>query len=284
VNPFLVYLCLRLLCLSISFSISLSVSKYHCLNLYAQRTTPRMNNASALRQITMLGVGKDSGPVLQSQNFNNIAYTHFGVSCADPMKHERIDESRCYFCGFDKNCDLCTQTHYTLCLSCRNTNPTQGWWGSNDKDIHLDSVHGSRDNADVFEAEGCDQLHELTSDEVSKILMSNPDRTMPAKRGKNVVSINSRTKYLKHEPPAVQKWAEMKWKRAKRENNQRKALKTSAANTPTITSMLKLLVPGTETEDNMDTILDDALTDYGTALNARVDDCQRSRYSLPHGT
>jgi hypothetical protein len=66
-------------------------------------------------------------------------------------------------------------------------------------------VHGFGDDADVFEVEGCHMLRELTSDEVSKILMSNPDRTMPAKRGKNLVSINSRTKYLKHEPPAVQK-------------------------------------------------------------------------------
>ncbi len=90
-----------------------------------------------------------------------------------------------------------------------------------------------------FEAEGCDTMRELTSDEVSNMLMSNPDCTMPAKRDKNVVSINSRTKYLKREPPAVQKWAEMKRKRAKREDNQTKALKTSAANTPTITSMLK---------------------------------------------
>jgi hypothetical protein len=95
---------------------------------------------------------------------------------------------------------------------------------------------------------------------------------MPAKRGINLVSITSRTKYFKHEPLAVQKWAEMKRKRAKREDNQRKALKISAANTPTITSMLNLLLPGIETEDNVDSILDDALTDYGTALNARVDD------------
>ncbi len=72
-----------------------------------------------------------------------ILHTHFGVSCADPMEHERIDESRCYFCGFDKNCDLRMQTHFTLCLHGRNTNPTQGWWDSNDKDIHLDEQTGS---------------------------------------------------------------------------------------------------------------------------------------------
>jgi hypothetical protein len=115
----------------------------------------------------------------------------------------------------------------------------------------LDSLHGSGDDADVFEAEGSNMLRELTSDEVSNILMSNPDRTMPAKGGKNVLSIKSRTKYFKHEPPAVQKWAEMKRKRTKREDNKRKTLKISAANTPTITSMLNLLLPGTETEDNV---------------------------------
>ena len=104
-------------------------------------------------------------------------------------------------------------------------------------------------------------MRELTADEVCNILRSNPDRTMPAKWGKNQVSINSRTQYMKYEPPAVQKWAEMKRKRTKREDNHRKALKKSAANTPTITSMLKPRLPEIEPEnkDSFDCIFVDNL-------------------------
>ena len=121
---------------------------------------------------------------LQLQIWNNTAQTNFGKGFGDPMEHERIDESRCYFCHSEENCDLCTQTHYILCLACRNSNPTQGWWDSND-DLHLDSAHGSRVDAEVFEADGAETLSEVSPAKVHDLLMSNPDRTMPAKRGKN---------------------------------------------------------------------------------------------------
>jgi hypothetical protein len=122
--------------------------------------------------------------------------------------------------------------------------------------------------------EGAETLTELTPAEVRQILMMNPDCTMPAKRGKNLVSINSRTGYLRHEPMGVRKLAETNRKRAKREQNKRIDLKKAADNTVKITSLFQPLLafPETDTEESIDSILDDALTDFGTALNSRVDD------------
>jgi hypothetical protein len=143
----------------------------------------------------------------------------------------------------------------------------------------LDIRHGcSDDDADVFEAEGSETLTELTPAEVRQILMMNPDCTMPAKRGKNVVSVNSRTGYLRHKPIGVRKLAETNRKRAKREQNKRIDLKKAADNTVKITSLFQPLLAFSETDtaESFDSKLDDALTDFGTASNARVDDMHQT--------
>ena len=68
------------------------------------------NVSTSLFQKTALG--KDIEPNVQLQYWDKIVETNFGVGAtsADPMEHERIDESRCYFCQSEEHCDLCTQT------------------------------------------------------------------------------------------------------------------------------------------------------------------------------
>jgi hypothetical protein len=212
---------------------------------------------------------QDSEPDFQSPHWNNTAQTNTGVSFGDPMEHERIDESRCYVCGWDEGCALCMQTHYILCSQCRNSNPTQGWWDANE-DLHLDSAHGSSVDAEVFEADGAETLSEVSSAKVHDILMSNPDHTVPAKRGNNVVSINSVTGRFKYEPFGVRKLADKNRKRAKKEANNRQDLKEASEKSRKITSMFQSLFP--DTEESFDSILDGALTDFGTELNAKVND------------
>jgi hypothetical protein len=134
----------------------------------------------------------------------------------------------------------------------------------------LDSAHGSSVDAEVFEADGAETLSEVSPAKVHDLLMSNPDRTMPAKRGKNMVSINSSTGHFKHEPVGVQKLVDKNRKRAKKEHNNRNVLKIAAETTRKITSMFKPLLP--EIEESLDSILDEALTDFGTELNAKVND------------
>ncbi len=65
------------------------------------------------------------------------------------MEQCHIDESRCYICVSDVNCDLDMETYYTLCFKCRNSNPTQGWW--NDE---YDFEFVTTDDYDVFKVEG----------------------------------------------------------------------------------------------------------------------------------
>jgi hypothetical protein len=192
---------------------------------------------------------QDSEPDFQSQHWNNTAQTNIGVSFGDPMEHERIDESRCYVCGSEEGCALCMQTRYRLCSQCRISNPKQGWWDSNE-DLHLDSAHGSSVDAEVFEADGAETLSEVSSAKVHDILMSNPDHTMPAKRGNNVVSINSMTGHFKYEPFGVRKLADKNRKRVKTEANNRQDLTGAAEKSRKITSMFQPLFQDTEEEND----------------------------------
>jgi hypothetical protein len=81
-----------------------------------------------------------------------------GIRFAVPMEDGRRDESQCYFCASVHNCDLCTHTHYNLCARCRNSDPTQGWWGDYPQQINSTtnefSDDGSFGDDDVFHTAG----------------------------------------------------------------------------------------------------------------------------------
>ena len=72
--------------------------------------------------------GDESVTDFHSQLRNANAVPNVVVRFADSIDQAQMDESRCYYCGSEEDCDLCMQTHYHLCSKCRNSNPTQGWW------------------------------------------------------------------------------------------------------------------------------------------------------------
>jgi hypothetical protein len=131
-----------------------------------------------------------------------------GMNVATWLQQYHLDDSRCYFCLSDVNCELGRRTNYTLCLKCRSSSdPTQGWWGPNANKIVI-PTNGVRDDQssdddDVFLAEGLSVQDSLTGPEVSARLIGNGSRLKPAKRGRGLVSVDNQTGYFKYEPKAV---------------------------------------------------------------------------------
>ena len=138
-----------------------------------------------------------------------------------------MDESQCYFCASVHDCDLCTHTHYNLCAQCRNSDPTQGWWGESPQQINL-TTNGVNDDGSfgddvVFHTAGSAVQDSLTGMEVLEMLMLNGSRTKPAKRTRRKkVSINNPTALWKDESLAIQHHAEAERKKDYRQRHKKK--------------------------------------------------------------
>jgi hypothetical protein len=95
-------------------------------------------------------------------------------------------------------------------LKCRSSSdPTLGWWGADQQQqIVLTngvSAEPSTEDDDVFHTEGSGVQDTLTGPEVLAMLMVNGSRTQPAKRGRNLLSVDNSTRKLKDEPKEVQR-------------------------------------------------------------------------------
>jgi hypothetical protein len=159
-------------------------------------------NTNPMNDMTMRGTGTGVGNPIKNPNCTKPArHGSRGVlilpsttystdpsslNCTTLMKQCHIDESRCYFCVSDVNCDLDMETHYTLCFKFRNSNPTQGWWNDDDD---FEFVRGrTTDDYDVFEVEGAgEQYISIAGNAAINELMANGSRTLPSKRGFQMV-------------------------------------------------------------------------------------------------
>jgi hypothetical protein len=136
-------------------------------------------------------------------------------------------------------------------------------------------------------------------EDVSLVLMQNGSRMKPAKRGAQKVSADNHRGNFKYEPKLVRKIVDRQRKQEYRKRNRRESLR-NAANAipmkqistmfaqqhavctltlyPSVFHFLEPLFP--VEEDSIDSILDEALADYGTDLIARDHEkAQNSRVS-----
>ena len=209
---------------------------------------------------------------------------NFVVHFADPIEQAGMDESRCYYCGSEEDCDLCMETHYHLCLKCRNSNPTQGWWEDRATPTaaptNAVSDESSFADEDAFHTIGSAVQDTITGADVLEQMILNGSRTKPAKRARSMVSVTNQTALWKDEPKAVQRRAETQRVQNYLQRKKQKDLLTAANiipmakiatffsptvqdNCPSSSASVTLF---TNDEENIDVILDDALAEYHTEL------------------
>jgi hypothetical protein len=119
------------------------------------------------------------------------------------------------------------ETHYTLCFKCRNSNPTQAWWNDDD-DFEFVRGHTTGDN-DVFQVEGAgEQYISIAGKAAINKLMTHGSRTVPSKRGFQMVSVNNTSGKFKDEPQFVQKDVEKKRQAAVRKKKKQDSLQKAS--------------------------------------------------------
>jgi hypothetical protein len=200
----------------------------------------------------------------------------------------------CYFCHSNDNCEVDTQIHYTLCSSCRTSDATLGWWDNTD-DVGMDTYDLNM-NMDTLSDPlvGLGLQYTYVGDpkeDVSLILMQKGSRMKPAKRGAQKVSVDHHRGHFKYESKLVRNIVDRQRKQEDRKRNRQESLQ-KAANTipmkkismmfgqqhavstltlyPSVFHLLEPLFPVGEA--SIDSILDEALADYGTDLIARDHD------------
>ena len=146
--------------------------------------------------------------------------------CQDNDNWE-ADDSWCYFCHSNINCEVDPHTHYTLCASCCTSDPTQGWWdnteevGSGTEDVRFDPLVGL----------GLQYMANLQED-ASLILMKNGSRMKPAKRGSQKVSVDNHYGHFKYEPKGVRNRVDSERKRVERKRKSMGCLQDAAKTIP----------------------------------------------------
>jgi hypothetical protein len=211
---------------------------------------------------------------ISNTGVRNIIEPDFGVRFADPMAHERIEESRCYYCGSEEDCDLCMQIHYNLCVQCRNSDPTQGWWEDPPTQIHTTtyavSDDGSFGDDDVFHTGGSAVQDTITGTNVLEKLMSNGSRTKPAKRARGKVSVSNPTALWKDKSQAMQRYASAERAKDYRRRQKTQKLLTAAHDILMAKITAFFSQPSTSLvttdEEAIDVILDEALAAFDTVL------------------
>ncbi len=115
------------------------------------------------------------------------------------------------------------ETHYTQCFKCRNSNSTQAWW-NDDNDFEFVRGH-TTDDYDVFEVEGAgEQYISIAGNVAINKLMTHGSRTLPSKRGFQMVSVNNTSGKFKDELQFVQKHVENKRQAAVRQKKKQDSL------------------------------------------------------------
>jgi hypothetical protein len=138
----------------------------------------------------------------------------------------------------DVNCELDRRTNYTLCLKCRSSSdPTLGWWGPNANKL-VTPTNGVRDDQssdddDVILTEGSGVQESLTGPEVSARLIANGSRLKPAKRGRDLVSVDNEKGHFKYEPKAVTLRAKLQRNQFNYHREKKTELQAAAHNIPT---------------------------------------------------
>ncbi len=89
------------------------------------------------------------------------------------------------------------QTHYIICSSCSTSNPTEGWWDTNEHQETMEYMDPSQNmeidtlRDDPLLGLGLQHIEDPEEDNVSSILMKNGSRQKRANRGQQMVSVGN---------------------------------------------------------------------------------------------